>query len=102
MLPFSFTLLLVLLLGFLRLDPPTGIGNKAWTLAMDWPGKAAFNAAPDAPWNGPDGKAAGWARRSGNFSFVRVHNAGHMVPLDQPANALEMTNTFLADLPFRG
>merc|ERR1719379_3303804 len=32
------------------------LGNKRWTLALDWAGKQAFNAAPDAPF-GKDGKA---------------------------------------------
>ena len=27
------------------------MGNKAWTLALEWSGKDAFNAAQDADWN---------------------------------------------------
>jgi carboxypeptidase C (cathepsin A) len=47
-----------------------------------------------------DNADAGWARTYGNLTFVQVKNAGHMVPLDQPSNALDMTNRFLNDQPF--
>jgi carboxypeptidase C (cathepsin A) len=29
-------------------------------------------------------------RQYGNFHFLRVYDAGHMVPMDQPAHALAM------------
>jgi len=79
------------------------LGNKAWALALDWPGKKEFNAKLDLPWEVgalaglvPDKGGKGWERTYGNFSFVRVHDAGHMVPQDQPAAAYFLFNTFLA------
>jgi len=30
-----------------------------------------------------------------NFSFYRVYDAGHMVPMDQPEAGLEMLNHFI-------
>eukprot|EP01060_Flectonema_neradi_P031494 TRINITY_DN4798_c0_g1_i1.p1 TRINITY_DN4798_c0_g1~~TRINITY_DN4798_c0_g1_i1.p1 ORF type:complete len:447 (+),score=117.97 TRINITY_DN4798_c0_g1_i1:48-1388(+) len=75
------------------------LGNKAWTLALPWPGKAAFNAAQDHPWN-VQGTQAGIARTAQNFTFLQVHNAGHMVPADQPLNAVTMVEQFLAHKPF--
>ena len=75
------------------------MGNKAWTLALPWAGKAAFNAAGDHPWL-VDGKQAGLARSAQGFTFLQVHNAGHMVPLDQPANSLAMFQALLDDVPF--
>jgi cathepsin A (carboxypeptidase C) len=36
-------------------------------------------------------------RSSGGFSFLRVYDAGHMVPRDQPAVALAMLNAFIFD-----
>merc|ERR1712021_2103 len=67
------------------------IGNKAWTMALDWPSKAAFNSAKDEPWK-VDGADAGVVRAADGFTFLQIHNAGHIVPLDQPANALVMVN----------
>ena len=34
------------------------------------------------------------------FEHPQVHKAGHMVPMDQPANALAMLNTFLQNGKF--
>ena len=72
------------------------LGNQAWTLALPWPGQGAFRAAAVADW--PAGaKKAGELRTSGPLSFLRVLDAGHMVPMDQPAAALRMINAFTAD-----
>ena len=71
------------------------MGNKAWTLELNWPGNAAFAAAPDHDWKVAYLKA-GTARTSGGLTFLQVNNAGHMVPMDQPENALAMVNTFLS------
>jgi len=71
------------------------LGNQAWTQAMPWPHRTDFvNAAP-TPWM-VDNKAAGTLQTSNGFSFLRVYDAGHMVPRDQPANALAMLNAFIA------
>lgn len=37
-----------------------------------------------------NGKSGGQVRGYKNFQFLRVYDAGHMVPMDQPENALEM------------
>ncbi|KAK9711335.1 hypothetical protein K7432_007901 [Basidiobolus ranarum] len=74
-------------------------GNKAWTLDLDWSGKKQFNSAKDLPWNN-GGHPAGEVRSFGNFTFLRVFGAGHMVPHDQPANALDMINRWLANKSF--
>eukprot|EP00049_Salpingoeca_infusionum_P017049 m.351600 g.351600 ORF g.351600 m.351600 type:complete len:446 (-) comp16290_c0_seq1:184-1521(-) len=70
------------------------IGNKHWTLELDWPGKQAFNAAKDQNWT-VDGSVAGQLRTAQGFSFMQVNNAGHMVPYDQPKAALAMLNAFI-------
>ena len=36
-------------------------------------------------------------RQFGNLHFLRVYEAGHMVPMDQPENALAMLKRFLAN-----
>lgn len=52
------------------------LGNQAWTLGLEWSGKAEFNAASVRDWATPDGVAAGKARTFGNFTFLQVFNAG--------------------------
>ncbi|ORY01253.1 peptidase S10 serine carboxypeptidase [Basidiobolus meristosporus CBS 931.73] len=74
-------------------------GNKAWTLDLDWSGKSDFNKAKDHPWNNGN-TPAGEVRNSGNFTFLRVFGAGHMVPYNQPENALDMINRWLSNQPF--
>merc|ERR1712224_1184597 len=58
------------------------LGNKAWTLKLPWSGKDAFNAASDHEWSSSSGKPAGVARSANGFTFLRVFQAGHMVPRD--------------------
>jgi len=36
-------------------------------------------------------------RQFGNLHFLRVFDAGHMVPMDQPEHALEMIKRFIAN-----
>jgi len=75
------------------------MGNKAWTLALPWKGEEEFTAAGDHAWM-VEGKEAGLARSASGFTFLQVHDAGHMVPLDQPENSLAMLDSFLTDKPF--
>eukprot|EP00455_Lapot_gusevi_P050454 TRINITY_DN7314_c0_g1_i2.p1 TRINITY_DN7314_c0_g1~~TRINITY_DN7314_c0_g1_i2.p1 ORF type:complete len:119 (-),score=14.99 TRINITY_DN7314_c0_g1_i2:365-721(-) len=78
------------------------IGNKAWTLQLPWADQASFAAAQDLPWY-LDQIEAGLVRSVGNsntkalFSFVQVHGAGHMAPMDQPARILHVVTQFMAD-----
>ena len=52
-----------------------------------------FLAAEDKDWV-VDGKKSGRIRQVGPFTFQQVYEAGHMVPLDQPKNALAMLKAF--------
>ncbi|KAL1925785.1 uncharacterized protein VTP21DRAFT_668 [Calcarisporiella thermophila] len=73
-------------------------GNKAWTLELPWSGKEEFNAAKDTIWtNQADQTKAGELRTTADkrFAFLRVFEAGHMVPYDQPANSLDFFNRWL-------
>merc|ERR1711957_208891 len=73
------------------------LGNKHWTLKLDWDHKDDFNAAADKPYTGGDGNAeVGKLRESNGFAFMQVYQAGHMVPKDQPSAALSMLNDFLS------
>jgi cathepsin A (carboxypeptidase C) len=71
------------------------LGNQAWTQALSWPHQGEFNSTTPVAWN-VTGKAAGTLQSSNGFSFLRVYDAGHMVPRDQPENALAMINAFIS------
>lgn len=81
------------------------LGNRAWTLALPWSGQAAFNAVGEKPWY-LDDAPAGMYRSIGVgnvkmlFTFLQIHGAGHMVPMDKPKQALDMVRHFLSDTPF--
>ncbi|XP_057424271.1 serine carboxypeptidase-like isoform X1 [Lotus japonicus] len=65
------------------------LGNSRWVHAMEWSGQKEFVASPDIPFV-VDGSEAGSLKNYGPLSFLKVHDAGHMVPMDQPKAALEM------------
>ncbi|KAF4657698.1 Kinesin-like protein kif24 [Perkinsus chesapeaki] len=83
--------------------PCNWLGNRAWTEKLEWKHKADFRLAPYqqfiAPSVGADNSITevivGSLRRHKNFAFLRVSNAGHMVPKDKPAESLHMFKEFL-------
>ncbi len=75
------------------------LGNQAWTLGLEWSGKAGFNAAEFKDW-AVGGAAAGKSRTYGGLTFLRVFDAGHMVPADQPVAALALLNQLTSGKPF--
>ena len=58
------------------------LGNRRWVDALPWGGAAEWAAAEDCDWH-VGGEAAGSIRQSGPLSFVKVHNAGHLVRLER-------------------
>ncbi len=72
------------------------LGNRAWTLNLEWSHKAEFNAAEEKDWN----NGAGLSRTANGLTFLQVFDAGHMVPTDQPENALAMITQFLNGVAF--
>ncbi|KAG2729778.1 hypothetical protein I3843_01G260500 [Carya illinoinensis] len=65
------------------------LGNSRWVHAMEWSGQQQFVASPEVPFE-VDGSEAGVLKSHGALSFLKVHDAGHMVPMDQPKASLEM------------
>jgi len=72
------------------------LGNRAWTLKLDWQHKAEFNAAAEKDWN----SGGGLVRTANGLTFLQVYDAGHMVPSDQPEHALAMITQFIQGKPF--
>lgn len=79
------------------------LGNERWVKAMRWTGQEEFNAARTEPFvvSSDDGDdiVGGSVREAGQLSFVKVGNAGHMVPMDQPRNGLTMIQRFVNGEP---
>lgn len=75
------------------------LGGLEWANATKWTGQEGFDKAPFVNWE-VDGKLAGEVKTYGDLSFVAVEGAGHMVPMDQPAFALDMLDKFIKNVPF--
>ncbi|GMI86218.1 CARBOXYPEPTIDASE Y, SERINE CARBOXYPEPTIDASE-LIKE 49 [Hibiscus trionum] len=70
------------------------LGNSRWVHAMEWSGQKEFVASPEVPFV-VDGSEAGVLKTHGPLGFLKVHDAGHMVPMDQPKAALEMLKRWM-------
>ncbi|KAG5364639.1 Carboxypeptidase Y [Yarrowia sp. E02] len=70
------------------------LGQRAWTDALPWYGHFKFRLKKLKPWR-VDGKVAGAVKSYRGFTFLRIEDAGHMVPHDQPKPALEMINRWI-------
>ncbi|KDP30482.1 hypothetical protein JCGZ_16161 [Jatropha curcas] len=70
------------------------LGNSRWVHAMEWSGQKEFVASPEVPFE-VDGSEAGVLRSHGPLAFLKVHDAGHMVPMDQPKASLEMLSRWI-------
>eukprot|EP00929_Paragymnodinium_shiwhaense_P001046 TRINITY_DN101274_c0_g1_i1.p1 TRINITY_DN101274_c0_g1~~TRINITY_DN101274_c0_g1_i1.p1 ORF type:complete len:507 (+),score=134.61 TRINITY_DN101274_c0_g1_i1:74-1522(+) len=74
---------------------------------LDWSGKQKFNAAKKAVWRldskgegSQERDVAGYATEVGNFKYVVVRGAGHMVPTDQPVRAYDLITRFVEGRSF--
>ncbi|KKA31040.1 hypothetical protein TD95_002964 [Thielaviopsis punctulata] len=70
------------------------LGNQAWTNQLEWPGHKAFKNADIVPLT-LENEEYGKVKHSGNLTFMQIYGAGHMVPMDQPANSLDFYNRWL-------
>lgn len=70
------------------------LGNQAWTNKLEWPGHKDFKNA-DIKNLKVDGKEYGKVKTSGNFTFMQIYGAGHMVPMDQPEASSDFFNRWL-------
>lgn len=61
------------------------VGNKYWTEALQWAGSEDYTKETLAPWGDHEGEA----KSSNGLTFLRVYDAGHMVPMNQPVASLK-------------
>ena len=72
------------------------LGNHAWTEKLEWSGKKGFNKEELADLkHSESGDKMGVYKSHGNLTFLTIHAAGHMVPMDQPKNSLDFFNRWL-------
>jgi cathepsin A (carboxypeptidase C) len=69
-------------------------GGEKWTHETKWDHKKDFQKAEYEDWV-VDQAPAGQAKTFKNFRFLRVYDAGHMVPMNQPKVALSMLNELI-------
>eukprot|EP00878_Enallax_costatus_P000305 GHUV01000378.1.p1 GENE.GHUV01000378.1~~GHUV01000378.1.p1 ORF type:complete len:521 (+),score=122.91 GHUV01000378.1:129-1565(+) len=70
------------------------LGNRRWVDQLEWEGQEGWAQAEDKPW-AVRGKQVGEVTNYDTLTFVKVFEAGHMVPMDQPAAALDMITRFM-------
>ncbi|WJX74302.1 Serine carboxypeptidase-like 48, variant 2 [Trifolium repens] len=70
------------------------LGNSRWVDAMKWSGQKEFTASPATPYL-VDSEEAGILKSHGPLAFLKVKEAGHMVPMDQPKAALQMLKDWM-------
>ncbi|KAJ8535511.1 hypothetical protein K7X08_023231 [Anisodus acutangulus] len=82
----------------MQLDWMTNLeaGNSRWVHAMEWSGQKDFGVARSVSFT-VDGEEKGIQKIHGPLTFLRVHDAGHMVPMDQPKAALEMLQRWMQE-----
>ncbi|ROV98189.1 hypothetical protein VSDG_04413 [Cytospora chrysosperma] len=71
------------------------LGNEAWSNELEWPGHKSFKSTKLSPLEA-EGEEYGKVKSSGNFTFMQIYGAGHMVPYDQPGPALNFFNRWLS------
>lgn len=72
------------------------LGNLAYVEALDYSDHENFASAPLRPWWTGKKKLGGEVKNYKHFTFLRVYDAGHMVPYDQPESALHFFNTWIS------
>ncbi|EKM61756.1 uncharacterized protein PHACADRAFT_248586 [Phanerochaete carnosa HHB-10118-sp] len=83
------------------------MGNEAWVEEFGNKFHDEFAKSVEKPWfTLESGRQAGVVRSAGgdgftagNVTFVQVHEAGHMVPYDQPEAALDLYMRWITDVP---
>ncbi|KAI3338980.1 Alpha/Beta hydrolase protein [Ustulina deusta] len=70
------------------------LGNKEWTEALEWPGQKDYNGV-ELKELLLENDSYGQVKSSGNFTFMRIYQAGHMVPFNQPTASLDFFNRWV-------
>ncbi|KAJ7489370.1 serine carboxypeptidase [Mycena latifolia] len=79
-------------------------GKERWITQLETDFHGEFSVAPHRAWyTSKSGTLAGSARSAGtnggNVTFVLIHDAGHLMPHDQPEAAFDMFNRWIHNVP---
>ena len=74
-------------------------GTELYLSILQWYGLQGYLTVQKVVW-AVAGQVAGYARTYGNLTQVVVLKAGHMVPMDQPVNSLDMASRFIYNKGF--
>ncbi|KAF7777651.1 hypothetical protein Agabi119p4_3723 [Agaricus bisporus var. burnettii] len=80
------------------------IGNERWVEQLDTQFLEEFGSSKSVPWklyksDIQAGEVRSAGSGAGNVTFVTVHDAGHMVPYDQPEAALDLITRWIMNTP---
>jgi len=71
------------------------MGSLEWTNGLQWGGGHRYRQQHMSEWPAQStSSSAGQIKQSGPLTFLRLYDAGHMSPMDQPAVLLEMLRQF--------
>ncbi|KAF4717538.1 hypothetical protein FOZ62_015075, partial [Perkinsus olseni] len=79
------------------------LGNRGWSMNLQWGGREGFNKAKDVPYNLPTGQPVGKLRTftlsatGGQLSFVQVFKASHSAAVDSPEGLLQLLTAFVGN-----
>eukprot|EP00210_Caulerpa_lentillifera_P004886 g4662.t1 len=76
------------------------LGNEYWIDDMKWKSAKKWASTEKMEWIS-GGKVAGYFKHYKHLMFLRVYDAGHMVPMDQPEVALDMLTTYTRGKKFK-
>jgi cathepsin A (carboxypeptidase C) len=71
------------------------IGVEQYINHMDWSGQTEFNKLSYSDYKLPNGTVVGSIKKKDNFVFLKVNDAGHYVPRDQPEVASQILDDFI-------
>jgi hypothetical protein len=74
-------------------------GSEMLLNSMEWSGASEWTKAQRSLWVVGDA-AAGYSKRHKSLEFVVVYNSGHLVPYNQPVNALDLITRVLKNEHF--
>ena len=68
--------------------------SEMWMRKLKWPLASGWQQAEEVEWR-VNGTVAGYYKKYRNLHLLKIKNAGHLVPMDQPFNALTMIMRFI-------